>query len=206
VTATRVQSDTTHGGVADATRERLVRAAANVLSQRGYSQARLQEIAEVAELKAPAVYYHFPSRDALITAALRDGQVLVREHVLHALTQLPPESGPRDRVLAAVESHLRIELELSDLASAVVRTSGHVPPHIRAEIDTEVTAYYDVWRQLLADAADAGALRPGLDHSVARMLVMGALNWATEWRSPTATVDAVVANARVLVNGALFNP
>jgi AcrR family transcriptional regulator len=182
----------------------LVRAAATVLSRRGYSQARLQEIAEVAELKAPAVYYHFPSRDALITAALRDGQILVREHVLHTLAQLPPESGPRDRVLAAVESHLRIELELSDLASAVVRTSSHVPAHIRAEIDTEVTAYYDVWRQLLADAADAGALRPGLDHSVARMLVMGALNWATEWRGPTTAVDEVVANARILLGGALF--
>lgn len=182
-----------------------MRAAAIVLSKRGYSEARLQEIAEVAELKAPAIYYHFDSRDALITAALRDGQALVREHVLQSLERLPVDADPRTRVLTAVESHLRIELELSDLASAVVRTSGHVPPQIRVELEPEISAYYAVWRNLLADAEAAGALRAGLDHSVARMLVVGALNWATEWRTDATSVDAVVANARVLISGALFD-
>jgi AcrR family transcriptional regulator len=186
------------------TRQRLLHAAAVVLSRRGYTEARLGDIAAAADLKAPAIYYHFAGRDALITAALREGQVLVRQHVLAALAKLPADASPEDRVLSAVDAHLRVELELSDFANAVVRTAGHVPPQIRADIEGEITAYHDVWRALLADAQAAGALHPGLDLSVARMLVLGSLNWAAEWRTPSTPVDDVVDTASTIVRGALF--
>ncbi|HET6153230.1 MAG TPA: TetR family transcriptional regulator [Marmoricola sp.] len=186
------------------TRDRLLQAAAAVLSRRGYTEARLGEIAAAANLKAPAIYYHFAGRDALITAALREGQILVRLHVLDALAELPDTAGPIDRILLAVDAHLRVELELSDFASAVVRTAGHVPPQIRADIEGEIEAYHDVWRDLLAEAGRSGCLRPGLDASVARMLVLGALNWSVEWRTPATPVDDVIVAATDIVRGALF--
>jgi AcrR family transcriptional regulator len=127
------------------TRSRLLSAAASVLSTRGYAEAKLGEIAAAADLKAPAIYYHFAGRDALITAALLEGQVLVRQHVLAALNSLPLNAGPRDRILAAVDAHLRVELELSEFATAVVRTSGHVPERIKTVLVGETDAYYDVW-------------------------------------------------------------
>ena len=191
--------------VSEGTRDRLLRAAAGVLSRRGYTEARLGEIAAAANLKAPGIYYHFSGRDALITAALREGQILVRQHVLAALADLSDDATPEVRILAAVDAHLRVELELSDFATAVVRTAGHVPPQIRADIEGEITAYHDVWRELLADARTSGALRPGLDLSVARMLVLGALNWAAEWRTVSTPVDEVVAAAATIVRGALFS-
>lgn len=188
------------------TRTRLVHAAASILSRNGYANTHLAEIAALADLKAPAVYYHFESRDDLITAALREGQVLVREHVTRALQNLPRSATPNDRILAAVEAHLRIELELSDLASAVVRTVRHVPDHVRDQIDGDVEAYYDLWRTLLQHADAAGTLRSGLHLPIARMLVIGALNWATEWRDAGTPIDEVVRNARDLIAGALFAP
>lgn len=189
---------------ANTTRTRLVHAAAAVLSRKGYTRTHLADIAELASLKAPAVYYHFASRDDLITAALREGQVIVREYVLRALADLPSDATAKERVLAAVEAHLQIELELSDLASAVVRTAQHVPSGIRAEIEGEVTAYYEVWRGLLREALEAGVLRPGIELPIARMLVIGALNWATEWRDSSTPIEDVINNARHLVAGALF--
>ncbi|MFL6024130.1 MAG: TetR/AcrR family transcriptional regulator [Marmoricola sp.] len=191
--------------VVEGTRDRLLHAAAVVLSRRGYTEARLGEIAAVADLKAPAIYYHFTGRDDLITAALREGQILVRQHVLAALGVLPESASSEERILAAVDAHLRVELELSDFASAVVRTAGHVPPPIRADIEGEITAYHDVWRELLANAEEEGRLRSGLDHSVARMLVIGSLNWAVEWRTEATSVDDVVGTAATLVRGALFS-
>ncbi len=197
-------SDETEIGAGEGTRQRLLHAAAVILSQRGYSESRLGEIAAAADLKAPAIYYHFAGRDALITAALREGQILVRQHVLAALEKLPADAPAEDRILSAVDAHLRVELELSDFANAVVRTAGHVPPQIRADIEGEITAYHDVWRELLAEAQAAGALHPGLDLSIARMLVLGSLNWAAEWRTPMTSVDEVVAAAEMIVRGALF--
>ncbi len=194
----------TAAGAGEGTRQRLLHAAAVILSQRGYSEARLGEIAAAADLKAPAIYYHFAGRDALITAALREGQILVRQHVLAALEKLPADATAEDRILIAVDAHLRVELELSDFANAVVRTAGHVPPQIRADIEGEITAYHDVWRELLAEAQAAGALHADLDLSIARMLVLGSLNWAAEWRTPATSVDEVVEAAAMIVRGALF--
>ncbi len=139
-----------------------------------------------------------------MAAALKEGQVLVREHVIAALARLPRTATPRERVLAAVRAHLHIELELSDLATAVVRTAGHVPPRIRNEIQPEIDAYHDLWRSLIDAAATDGSLRPGTDRSVARMLVIGCLNWAAEWHSPGSPPDAVTANACSLFAHALF--
>lgn len=189
---------------ADLTRERLIRSAAAILSRRGYGEARLQDIAAAADLKAPAVYYHFASRDALISAALREGQILVRRQVLARLAALGPDASDQDRIAAAIEVHLRLELDESDLAGAVVRTASHVPAQVRAEIDAEVAAYYSVWRDLLAEAHAHGVLRPGLNLSVVRMLVLGLLNWSIEWRTPETPVEAVVANAQALIGRALF--
>lgn len=191
-------------GAADLTRDRLIQSAASILSRRGYTEARLQEIAAAADLKAPAVYYHFASRDALISAALREGQILVRRQVLAALAALGPGASCQDRIATAVDVHLRLELEQSDLASAVVRTASHVPAPIRAEIDVEVVAYYDVWRDLLTEAHAHGVLRPDLNLSVVRMLVLGLLNWSIEWRTPETPVEAVVANAQAIIGRALF--
>jgi hypothetical protein len=47
-------------------------------------------------------------------------------------------------------------------------------------------------------------LRPGLDLMAARMLVLGALNWAAEWWSPRrGTLDVVVRTAQSLVRHGL---
>jgi hypothetical protein len=132
------------------------------------------------------------------------GQQRVREHVEHAVETA---SGTwLDRIDAAVAAHLRIELELSHFAAAVSRNAGHVPPQIRQTLQEHSDAYHETWRRLLRGAHEAGELRVGLDPSIARMLVIGALNWAVEWWSADRPVDLLVANACSLVRSGLAPP
>ena len=61
------------GGTADesksaATRVRILDAAAQVLSAKGYAGLRLTDVAAQAEIQAPAIYYYYASRDELIEA------------------------------------------------------------------------------------------------------------------------------------------
>ena len=191
---------------AGGTRERILAAAARTLSVRGYAQTHLAEIAKVAGLRPPAIYYYFGSRDELVAAVLREGQERVRTHVRDSVDRLPARCPSRKRIATAVEAHLRLELELSDFASAVTRNIGHVPPEMRVELDLESAAFHGLWRGLLEAARDEGSLRPGVDLSVGRLLVIGALNWTAEWRKPTTSVDEIVATATSLVDAALFAP
>jgi TetR/AcrR family transcriptional regulator, cholesterol catabolism regulator len=189
----------------DATRERILRAAAEVLANQGYARSHLGEIAAAAGLKAPAIYHYFPSREALIAAVLREGQVRVRAHVVKAVQDLPPRATARTKVEAVVAAHLNVQLELSYFALAVVRTLAHVPPEVRALVQPEVESYHDVWRGLLNEAVADGELRPGVDPSMARMFAVGSLNWAAEWRDDTIPVAQIVENATQMIVRALFD-
>lgn len=192
---------------ANATRERILAAAAHILSTRGVAGARLFDIAAYADLRTPAVYYYFRSREELIAEVMREGQSRVRTHVQAALAALPQGTPVTDLIDAAVAAHLSIELGLSDFASAVTRNAGQVSPAVRALLQQESAAYHAVWRGLLEQLADSGELRPGLDIGVARMLVIGALNWTTEWWDPgEGSLDTLVRTAQALIRHSLVAP
>ena len=61
----------TPGATAASTRERLLRAAADVFGRRGYAGTRVSEIAEAAGLSNGALYAYFGSRAELLVDALR---------------------------------------------------------------------------------------------------------------------------------------
>ena len=186
------------------TRARILDAAAHVLSSKGFAGTRLSDVAEYAELQAPAIYYYFGSREELIEEVMYCGIAELRKHVQDALEDLPPETWPLERILVAVEAHLRHELEISDYATASIRNSRQIPQRLRTRQLKEETAYGRVWRRLFDNALADGQIRTDLDPRYAQLLVLGALNWAAEWRDPRRdSVDGIVANAQSLVRHGL---
>jgi TetR/AcrR family transcriptional regulator, cholesterol catabolism regulator len=186
------------------TRQRILDATAQVLSLKGYAGTRLTDIAEHAQVQAPAIYYYFPSREDVIEEVMWVGIARMRAHVREVLDALPPQAGPLDRIDAAVEAHLRHELEISDYTKAAIRNSAQLPDKVRARQLAEADRYGELWRTLITDAKNAGALRDDLDPRAARMLVLGALNWAVEWWNPRrGTLTTLVRTAQSLVRHGL---
>jgi TetR/AcrR family transcriptional regulator, cholesterol catabolism regulator len=192
------------GTKSERTRRRILDAAAQVLSRRGYAGTRLTDVAEVAEIQAPAIYYYFPSRDDLVEEVMWSGMAHLTGYVQAQVDRLPPGTVAMDRIEAAVEAHLRCELEISDAAAAAIRNAGQIPEQIRARYDAEANRYGDVWRKLFQDARRDGDMRPELDPRAARMLVLGALNWAAEWWNPRReSLDQVIRTAKSIVRAGL---
>jgi AcrR family transcriptional regulator len=186
------------------TRRRILDAAAYVLSAKGYGGLRLTDVAAEAEIQAPAIYYYFPSREDLIEEVMWAGIADMREHLALVLDSLPVGTPALDRLMAAVEAHLRHALEISDYTTAAIRNAGQVPDTIRKRQIREEERYGEIWRGLINALARDGGLRADLDLYIAQMLVLGALNWTVEWwDSRRGSVDAVVANAQSLVRHGL---
>ena len=106
--------------------------------------------------------------------------------------------------MAAVEAHLRHELELSDYTTASIRNSGQVPEHLRA---TATQGRGGLRPDLAAACSMLRAPMAAPRRSrrrLAQLLVIGALNWSAEWCDPRrSSVDTVVSNAQVLVRNGL---
>ena len=117
---------------------------------------------------------------------------------------LPADADPLDRICAAVGAHLQVELELSDFATAVNRNMGQLPDDVRGRLRAEGIEYTVLWRNLLDDARAAGVIRPDVDLRAARLLIMGALNWALEWWHPEhGPLTEVIKTAQSLVRHGL---
>jgi AcrR family transcriptional regulator len=186
------------------TRERVLDAAAQVLSRKGYAGTRLAEIADVAGVQAPAIYYYYASRDELIEEVIRRGQERARSHVEAALGDLPADAPAMTRINAAVEAHLRAVLQLSDYATAAVRNIGQMPDEMRKRLVAAQARYGILWRSLFEDARDRGEIDPDLDLHAAQLLAIGALNAAPEWwNARRVPLEDVVATALTIIGRGL---
>ncbi len=189
------------------TRARILDAAAQVLSRNGYAASRLTAIAEVAELQGPTIYYHFKSVDDVIEEVMEVGQRQAINAVAAALEALPSDAPALDRILAAVAAHLRAVLTTSQYASASIRNMDQLPEDMRARQLELRRDYGAMWREMFETAAADGELNPALDPHAARMLVIGALNWAPEWWEPgRGTIEDIIASAQDLVRHGLARP
>lgn len=189
------------------TRERIVDGTAKVLNERGYSGTRLSDIADIAEVQAPAIYYYFSSREELVEEAVSVGLQRTMGLMHEALDAVPDAATPLQRIRAAVGAHLNTLLTHSDHAAAAMRTLQQLPQDIRDRQLTAHRAYLDIWRGLLEDARAAGEMDPELDLRAALMIVLGALNWTVEWWDPAeGALDPVITTAQALIENGLAAP
>ncbi len=185
-------------------RTRILDAAAHVLSIKGFAGARLTDIAESTEIPLSAIYDHFTTRDDLIEEVMYRGISDMRQRLQQTLDALPADTAPIDRIMAAVEAHLRNELELSDYCTASIRNSGQLPEKLSKRQKKEEAAYGRIWQSLFFDAAAAGEMDPELDVPLSLLLALGALNWVAEWWDPRrGSVDDIVAKAQLILRRGL---
>ena len=102
-----------------------------------HGRARLADVAEVAQLQAPAIYSYFPSREELIEEVMWSGIASMTDHVQEQLDALPADTAALDRIEVAVETHLRYQLEISDYTTAAIRNAGQLPDTMRARYEAE---------------------------------------------------------------------
>ncbi|NMO91587.1 TetR family transcriptional regulator [Actinomycetospora sp. TBRC 11914] len=188
----------------DRTRQRILDAAADVLNRRGFDGARLTEIAELAHVRVPTVYYYFDTREALLEEVVMIGVQLAMSNVRARLDQLAPGIGPLERVCTAFGAHLEMVLTASRYTAAAMRTLGSLPPDVRERQLRQQRGYGDLWRGLIAEAVESGHVDPRLDARAARMFLLGAMNWAPEWWDPDrGSLSEIVETAQLLVRNAL---
>jgi AcrR family transcriptional regulator len=88
----------------DVRREEIVRAALDVISERGFQDTRLADIAERAGTSAPAVLYHFTAKDEILDAVVSLAEDRFYEGVEATLEQ---EVGATARLVRFLQSAAR---------------------------------------------------------------------------------------------------
>ncbi|MGX7727836.1 TetR/AcrR family transcriptional regulator [Rhodococcus sp. 2H158] len=204
-TASRVGPGSSDGSVQGAgTRERILDATARVLSERGYAGTKLSAIAEYAEIQAPAIYHYFNNRESLIEETMWTGLARLNVVMRESIDAMPAELNALERLLGAVEIHLRYMFSTSDYAVAYIRNTAQLPPAIRERQAQEESRLALVWRDLFQAADEAGFLRRDLDLTIMRLNVVNSLNITAEWWTPRlGTLGELVSTTQEMVRSSV---
>ena len=178
----------------EATRRKILDAAARAFLQKGYEATTLQEIAEAASMQAGSLYYHFDSKEQLLEEVFEIGMRRVVESVREAVERLPADAPFADKLSAGVAAHLEQLLGQGDYTSANIRIFGQAPQGVQARQLRLREAYGEWWRALLEQGRARGEVREDADPSLVRMLLFGAMNWAIEWYDPAQGPIAKIAD------------
>ncbi len=91
-------------GVADATKERILQAAAGVFAEKGYYGAAVDDIVRASDTSKGSFYFHFPSKRGIFTALLDHLTARLLQRVDEAITASGEGVDPAQRLDAALQA------------------------------------------------------------------------------------------------------
>jgi AcrR family transcriptional regulator len=161
-------------------------AAARLFREKGYASTSMRDIAQASGMLAGSLYYHFPSKEALLVAVYGAGVAHITEAVSAALAR---DGDAWEKLENACAAHLEALLSGSDYAQVVVRVRPDDAPDVAAEL----TALRDGYERTFAQVIGALPLARPADRRTLKLLLLGALNWSQTWYRPGRDSPAVVA-------------
>jgi AcrR family transcriptional regulator len=150
-------------------RERLVRAALDLVRRGGYRAASVASVAERAGVATGTVYRHFPSKSELFAEVFR----VASQHEVDAVAKAMASPGPAvDRIAAAVETFARRALRGRRLAWALL--AEPVDPAVEAERLAFRQSYAALFAASLREGVRDGSLPPQ-DPDLVAVALVGAI-------------------------------
>jgi AcrR family transcriptional regulator len=176
----------------------LLDAAATHFAGRGYHATTIRDVAEAAGVTPGAVYFHVPTKQALLVAVYAEG---VDRIIGHLEASISYETDPALRFRRAVKAHLESILDASAFARVIVRVLPDDVPEAAAELRSHRHRYEMRFRTLIT-ALD---LPEDRSSTLLRMLLLGALNSTPIWYRPSkGGLDAIVDEFVAIFGVGLF--
>ncbi len=123
-------------------RSKLLAAAERLIAERGYLAVRLEDIGAAAGVSGPAIYRHFPNKEALLVELL----VGISTRLLAGAQRVLSEAEDVDAALGElVDFHLDFALEEPDLIRIQDRDLAHLPDRARRQVRRAQRQYVEIW-------------------------------------------------------------
>lgn len=166
-------------------RRQILDAAVALFNEQGYDAASVSALGARLGLSKTALYHHFPSKEALLEAAVTEALDGLEAAIERAEQS---EGSAGDRLRGVVRGAVQVLSEQLPAVTLLLRVRGNSDTERRALVrrrrfDQRVT-------HLVHEAQQQGAVRADIDASVATRLLFGMINSLVEWYRPDGLEDA----------------
>jgi AcrR family transcriptional regulator len=178
-------------------RSQLIAAAERLVAERGFLAVRLEDIGAAAGVSGPAIYRHFPNKEALLVELL----VGISTRLLAGATDVVSRaSSPTAALDGLIDFHLDFAFGESDLIRIQDRDLGHLPAAAKRQVRKAQRQYVEIWVDVQRELDGA------LDEADARLMahaVFGLLNSTPHSIKPGIVSDSSRAVLRAMTLAAL---
>lgn len=178
----------------------VLRRAIELFIRQGYDATSINDLAADLGITKSAIYHHFPSKEAILAAALDEALEGLTAAVA-AAADATRDGRARDRLRATIEASVAILASHLPAVTLLLRVRGNNPLEQsalarRRHIDEDLAS-------LVRQAVAEGDLRSDIDPDVISRLVFGLVNSLVDWYHPDGPMPP--AQLATAVSGLLFD-
>lgn len=141
-------------------RAQLLDAGARLIADRGFPGVRLDDLGAAAGISGPAVYRHFPNKEALLVELL----VGISQRLLEGGRTVAAQAlSPREALAGLIDFHLDFALGEPELIRIQDRDLDNLPESARRQVRRTQRRYVELWVGVLC------GVDPELSEATARV-------------------------------------
>jgi AcrR family transcriptional regulator len=178
-------------------REDLLRVCARLFREKGFDGTTIRDISSAAGMHSGSPFYHFPSKQEMLLAVMEQG---LAEGLRRSEAVLAERIAPEEKFRRLVRAHLGTILEEgNDFIPVLLYEWRALTQPNRRRVIALKDRYDALWQKVLDELERRG--RVGGDAQVARLLVLGAVNWSAQWYRPGGrlSLDEIAAQTTGLL-------
>lgn len=146
-------------------RNQLIDAAERLVAEKGYLAVRLEDIGAAVGISGPAIYRHFPNKEALLVELLVGISTRLLAGARDVIDGAPDPSAALEGL---IDFHLDFALGESDLIRIQDRDLGYLPDPAKRQVRRAQRLYVEIWVDVLRTLDD------GLGEAEARVMAHAA--------------------------------
>ena len=161
-------------------RDELLRVSAKLFREKGFDGTSIRDISAAAGMHSGSPFYHFKTKQAMLVAVMEEG---LAEGLRHSQEVFALKLPPAQRFNRLVRAHLGTILEDgNDFIPVLLYEMRSLTAANRRRIIALMDAYDALWQRMIDEVETAGLLAG--DRRLARLFLLGALNWTAQWYRP----------------------
>ncbi len=137
---------TSRGRAKSDRRDKLIAAAERLVAERGFLAVRLEDIGAAAGVSGPAIYRHFPNKEALLVELLVGISTRLLAGARTVVAEAPDAMTALDGL---IDFHLDFALGESDLIRIQDRDLGYLPEPAKRQVRQAQRQYVEIWVDVL---------------------------------------------------------
>ncbi len=166
-------------------KDQILASSAQVIRQKGFHAASMQDIAEAVHLKKASLYHHFSSKQEILLLLLDQALDLVTERVSSVLAQ---DISVDKKLCQAMDVYLETMANHTALASVLLFEHRSLDPEYRERHIPRRDRFERLWRDLIKEGVKTGVFRTA-DPAMSARAMLGTMNWTMTWYKPNGPLN-----------------